>query len=233
MEQIRKGTLPSLTALDWRRLRHASLFRDMDTSLVEALVAGSNVWRITERRVLFRRNEPADYLFVVLEGWVKAFRLDDAGQETILMLFGPSDTVAEAAIFDQGHYPVSAESLPGARLLAIRARDLLGTIEEDPRVALPIIASLSRRLRMVVDDLAASRGAPSHRRLARMLQRLAPREKGPVSMELPFDKSLLAFRLGMNAATLSRAFRHLKPYGVTTRGATVEIAAIEALDRVE
>ncbi|MDN3519467.1 cyclic nucleotide-binding domain-containing protein [Aquisalimonas lutea] len=217
---------------DWRCLRATHLFGNLDETLLGDAIAGAHVRDYAEARLLFRQGNTAQTFFVVLAGWVKAYRLQPDGSETVVMIFGVGDTVAEAAIFDDARYPVSAEALPGSRLLAIPARDFLSLIEREPRVAVPIIASLSRRLRMLVSDLEASRGAPTHHRLARLLHGLAPRSEGPVTLQLPFEKSLLALRLGMTPASLSRAFARLRSYGVVTRGSEVRIEAVEWLHRL-
>lgn len=222
----------TLNSRDWHWLRATSLFGGLDDVLLREAIGEAGVIDIRDHRSLFCQGRPAENFFVVLAGWVKVFRLQADGQETVLMLFGPGETVAEAAIFDDARYPAHAEALPGSRLLAIPARGFLRLIEREPRVAVPIIGSLSRRLRVLVSDLEASRGAPTHRRLARLLWGLSPREDGPVTLQLPFEKVLLAQRLGMTAPSLSRAFARLRPYGVFTSGSEVHIEAAECLRRV-
>lgn len=220
---------PALQPRDWHWLRSTHLFGSLDEPMLAEAIAGARITDHPEGQLLFRQGEPARNFFVVLGGWVKVFRLQADGAETVLMVFGPGETVAEAAIFDDARYPVNAEALPASRLLAIPAADFLGLIEREPRVAAPIIASLSRRLRMLVSDLEASRGAPTHRRLARLLCGLSPRTEGPATLRLPFEKSLLALRLGMTPATLSRAFARLRHHGVATRGGEVHIESLEQL----
>jgi len=219
----------ALEPRDWHWLRSTHLFGSLDEDLLAETIAGARVTSHPAGQALFRQDEPARSFFVVLGGWVKVFRLQTDGTETVLMVFGPGETVAEAAIFDDARYPANAEALPSSRLLAVPAADFLAVIEREPRVAVPIIASLSRRLRMLVSDLEASRGAPTHCRLARLLCGLSPRTEGPATLRLPFEKSLLALRLGMTPATLSRAFARLRSQGVATRGGEVHIESVEAL----
>ena len=49
---------------------------------------------------------------------------------------------------------------------------------------------------------------------------------------LPFEKKILASRLGMAPEVLSRSFASLIPYDVSVRGATVEIRDVEALRKL-
>ena len=55
-------------------------------------------------------------------------------------------------------------------------------------------------------------------RLAQFLVSLAPVKVGSAVVALPYDKSLIAHRLGMKPESLSRAFARLRGQGVTTDG---------------
>ena len=67
-------------------------------------------------------------------------------------------------------------------------------------------------------------------RLASYLVELAGAAHGRAVLRLPCEKRLLAERLGMEPATLSRAFAKLRDLGVETgRGDRVEVADMEVL----
>lgn len=52
------------------------------------------------------------------------------------------------------------------------------------------------------------------------------------SFTLPFEKKVLASRLGMAPEVLSRSFASLVPYKVSVRGANVEIGDVDALRKL-
>ncbi|MCZ7594171.1 MAG: helix-turn-helix domain-containing protein [Hyphomicrobium sp.] len=58
---------------------------------------------------------------------------------------------------------------------------------------------------------------------------MAPAREGSAVVELPFEKSLLANRLGMKPESFSRALRRLRSYGVTVERETVKIADVARL----
>ena len=66
-------------------------------------------------------------------------------------------------------------------------------------------------------------------RVGAFLLRFCPPGPGNATFELPFDKSLIARRLGMKAETFSRALARLRGIGVETHGATV---SVDDLDRL-
>ena len=67
------------------------------------------------------------------------------------------------------------------------------------------------------------RSAPQ--RIAEFLIGALPQgEGGPAAIEFPFEKNLLANRLGMKPESFSRALAKLKPFGVTVDRETVVVA---------
>ena len=66
-------------------------------------------------------------------------------------------------------------------------------------------------------------------RVAEFLLELAGCQDGRCDVTLPYDKVLIAGRLGMKPESLSRAFARLKPAGVTIRK---NHARIEDVDRL-
>ena len=67
-------------------------------------------------------------------------------------------------------------------------------------------------------------------RLGHYLLELAPdKSSKTVTMRLPFDKRLLAARLGCRQENLSRAFATLRDLGVETRGSRVVLNDIPRL----
>ena len=68
-------------------------------------------------------------------------------------------------------------------------------------------------------------------RIGCFLLRLADQSKtGPVTIHLPYDKTLVASRLGMQPETFSRALSKLKSQtGITIKGATIEMDSLNQL----
>ena len=77
-----------------------------------------------------------------------------------------------------------------------------------------------------VEALKAQTGA---QRVAEFLLELAPCAAGACEVVLPYDKVLIAGRLGMKPESLSRAFSKLREQGVTIRQNRAEIADVAAL----
>lgn len=178
---------------------------------------------------LFFQGDPAERFYVVLEGWVKLYRSTAQGDETVLGVFGAGESFAEAAIFDQAVYPVSASIVEESRLLVVPAASFIRQLREHGDYALKMMATMSRHMRWLVQQVERLTLKSSTERVAEFLVRLCPEESGKAVVHLPMDKALIAGRLGMQPETLSRSLAKLRPLGVTSHGPEVRIADVAAL----
>jgi len=218
-----------LEGTDLERIRRHPLFQRLDPAALARLLAGAVVRRVGRGTLLFLQGEPAERVYLVLEGWVRLVRRSADGREVTIRIFGPGESLGEAVAFLEEPYPVSGEVVETARLLAIPRRTLVAAVEEDPALARAMIASLARRLHDFVRQVEQLSGRSTTERVAGFLLRYCPGDRGTCTVELPLDKSLVAARLGMQPETFSRALARLRRLGVASHGRRVEIADVTAL----
>lgn len=219
-----------MTPLDWKTVRSTPLLGAMPTDVVQALVGGGGVRTCGKGTLLFQQGDPASDFFVVLEGWVKLYRLTPEGDEAVVAIFTRGETFAEGAMFMGGRYPVAAETVAPSRLLQIDGTQLRKNIRENPDLAFPMLASASLHLKSLVEQIEQIKLLSGTQRIAQFLLRLCSAEAtGPTTVELPYEKALIANRLGMKPESLSRALMRLRPFGVTVDREHVVIADVAKL----
>ena len=141
---------------------------------------------------IFLQSAGTSAIYIVVEGWVRLYRMAPSG--------------AEAVAFRHDTYPVAAEAVTDCTLLRIEAVVLLHQIRENPEVAIAILSAnfaLLHNLAAQVEALKAQTGA---QRVAEFLPERAPCKDGACKVAPPYDKVLIAGRLGMKPESLSRAF---------------------------
>lgn len=216
---------------DWQIIRSTPLFGAMAQDVALSLV-GNQAVRVYEKgSLLFQQGEPATAFFVVLDGWVKIYRITPDGNEAVVGVFRRGETFAEAAIFLGGRYPVSAEVVTNARLLSVDGETLRRRIREQPDLALSMLASSSYHLKALVEQIEQIKLLTAPQRLADFLVRLCPVREGECTIELPYEKALIASRLGMKPESLSRALAKLRPLGVSVDRDEVSIVDVKLLIR--
>jgi len=182
--------------------------------------------------LLFLQGDPARHFYVVLEGWVKLFRATAEGDEAIIAVIPQGQSFAEAAVFEEGSYPVSAAMVDDSRLLCIPAGSFLEKVINDRRMVMKMMASMSRRLRQLVNQVEDLSLKSSVERVAGYLAGLCTEETGGAIVRLPLDKAVIAKHLGMQPETLSRSFARLRTMGIVADGNTVRISDVADLHRL-
>jgi len=222
-----RGLFDSETAL----LARLPMLAGLDAPQIGKLLAHSEVQAVPRRTVLFHQGEPATRFYVILDGCVMLHRVNASGHDSVISLMNRGESFAEAAMFDCADFPVTATVITDARLLMVPAQPFVRQLAGDPRLALNILASMSRHLRRLVEQIEQRTANSSTERLATFLLRLCPDNAQSTDFELPLDKQLIAGALGMQPETFSRSLLRLRRLGVTCHGLRITIADIEALGR--
>ena len=212
---------------DLETIRHLPLFQGLEPEALRALVRGAEVLACAKRTAIFEQGDPVTHFFAVLSGWVKLFRLRPDGGEVIIEVFGPGESFAEGAICMADGYPVSAELVEDGRLLAVPVADYIERLREDPELVVRTFASLAVNLKRLVSRIETGSSLNSSQRIGAFLLHFCPPQRpdgGPVDVRLPYDKKLIANRLGMKPETFSRALASLRKQGVTVRGSSARIS---------
>lgn len=214
---------------DYKLVTKTALLSGLPADVLEGLLTDTSVQTVDSGEVLFIQGEPAKACYVVLEGWVKVYRLTPGGEEAVVAVFARGQSFAEAPVFTNDDYPVNAEAVTPVRLLRIPSHALLQRIHNNPEIALSMLASTSRHLRQLVRQIEQLKTYSSAQRVARFLTSLCPVEEGACTIGLPYDKALIAGRLGMKPESLSRAFARLRGIGVRIERGAAAISDIERL----
>ncbi|MGC9368884.1 MAG: Crp/Fnr family transcriptional regulator [Paracoccaceae bacterium] len=187
-----------------------SLPDDISDSMLEAAH-----WKDVHRGdTLFFQGDPANAIHIVLDGWVKLYRISLNGSEAVVGVFTRGHSFGEAVALRDLAYPVSAEAVTDCQLLKIPTSVLVSTMKERPEVCMSILGSTFQHLHSLVNQLEQIKGQTGAQRVAEFLLELSDCDAGGCTVTLPYDKILIAGRLGMKPESLSRTFSKLRSVGV-------------------
>ncbi len=220
-----------LTAEDYEVVGRLPFLEGLAPEVVERLTAQAWVQTYPRGTLLFTQDTPADRFFVILGGWVKLFRQRADGEQYVIAVFTRGESFAEAIVFDGSHYPVTAEVVDEAELVVVPGPPFVKEVRDDSDLAVKMLGNVARRLHYLMHQLENLQGIHTRHRVAMFLLQQSPDATGSATVHLPFDKSLIAARLGMKPETFSRALARLRKVGVVTNGSNVEVADLDALRR--
>lgn len=214
---------------DMTAIRHSVLFKNVPDDILKVLLVDSSVMNIDRRQTLFIQGDAANYMYVVLEGWIKLTRITSTGEEVVVTVYSTGESFGEAAALQNGLYPVSSEAVTNSRLLAVKASTILNELKTQPDLAIAMLSCTFQHLHELVLQIEDMKSLSSVKRLAAFLIALAPVDEGSCTFALPYDKTLIAARLGMKPESLSRAFSRLRQSGVVASRNNVAIKDVQNL----
>lgn len=220
-----------MRAEDIATMREQRLFRGVDGDRVDAMLKASFLQRFPAGVDLVREGESADFLHVIIEGNVDVYSAY-RDRETTIAVLGPGECFIVAAVLLDRVYLKSARSLTSARILLLPAEAVRAHFAEDVAFARNLALDIALAYRMVVKELKNQKLRSGIERLANWLLTYQTTLGSPRTFDLPFEKKVLASRLGMAPEVLSRTFAALAAYDVRVKGPTVEIGDAEALRKL-
>lgn len=213
-------------------LKKTPLFLGMSDERAALFAQKSPIKHYAKGEELFAMGDPATCFFFIIEGWIKLYRMTREGGESIINVFAPGETFAEAAVFGpMQRYPVNAQAVESVTLLEIPRSLFVEMIREDSDFALSMLGAISAKQRYLIQQIEQLTVREAPQRIGTFLLRLCPPGSAyNIEVDLPYDKSLIAGRLNIQPETFSRAFKKLESHGVTLKG---RIATIENIERLE
>jgi CRP-like cAMP-binding protein len=218
-----------LTAGDLQIIRHVAVFRGLKSETVQHIIAPATALTMRSRELIMQQDDPATAFFIVIDGWVKLYRSTPAGEETVIEIMTKGDSFAEAVAFTGSRYIATAEAVSQVRVGRIPADHLVRCIHDNPDISLAMIASISQHMHYLVQQVEQLKGHSGVQRVAEFLASLSAAERGQCALALPYDKILIAGRLGLTPESLSRAFAKLRSIGVVVDASHVIVGDVAKL----
>jgi CRP/FNR family nitrogen fixation transcriptional regulator len=163
---------------------------------------------------IFGEGEPADYVYKVLSGSVRTYRVLSDGRRQITAFHLPGDVFGLESAED---HSCSAEAINQATVLVVKRSTMLATADREPNVARELWRLTARALRQSQDhSMLLIKSAQE--RVASFLLEMAGRLSAS-AVELPMTRQDIADYLGLTIETVSRTLTQLQG------AATIELPA--------
>ncbi|MBU0985544.1 MAG: Crp/Fnr family transcriptional regulator [candidate division Zixibacteria bacterium] len=219
----------------YQALKISQLFCELDDNALDEVMSAAVLKKVEPDEMIFHEGDRAGAFYIVNHGKVKVFKLSPDGKEQILMLAGPGETFAEAALFSAGTYPASAQALEKSELVTINRDRFVALLGKNPDLAVNLIGRLSDLLRKMTRLVEGLSLTSVTNRLAHYLLKTSRNEAGAVTnvVHLKVKKSVLASELGTIPETLSRSLARLTRDGlISVDGPHIKIEDRNRLEKL-
>ena len=204
--------------------------QQLETGLLRQLAGFSRIIEVATDAVLHRQGTPPDSLHYLLDGQVVLSQTAADNNSAVIDVVHPVSSISLASVVANHPHMMTAQAMRPSRLLAVAAEPLRGIIATQPRVAMTMLQGMSADIEAATRQVLDLKLRNAAQRLGCFLLSLADTQVGQsVTFRLPYQKRLLAARLGCRHENLSRAFGMLRALGVETHGSQVTLHDVAGL----
>jgi CRP/FNR family transcriptional regulator, nitrogen fixation regulation protein len=164
---------------------------------------------------IFGENEPAHYVYRVISGSVRTYKILSDGRRQVGGFYLPGD-VFGLEFADQ--HTFSAEAIADAKVVVVKRSAITALAGRDPAIGRELFALTGRELRRA-QDRALLLVKSAQERVASFLLEMAERAGAGNTIELPMSRQDIADYLGLTIETVSRTLTGLES------AATIEVPA--------
>ena len=191
--------------------RHASSMPELDPrgeagSLEQSMRLMGAMISYPRDTEIFGENEPAEYVYKVISGSVRTYKILADGRRQIAGFHLPGDIfgsqLAEV-------HALSAEAVADAKVLVVKRSALTTLAGRDAAVARELFSLTSRELRRMQERILLLVKS-AQERVASFLLEMAERASAGNTVELPMSRQDIADYLGLTIETVSRTLTTLE-----------------------
>ena len=216
-----------------------TIFKDLTEEEFNKLAAGMTCFHFNKGEYICYEGEKLSKLFLISKGSVKISKLTKGGKEQIMHIFSSGDYFGETSLFNkEGEVSFNAIALNEVIVCAIDKEKVKGVLEENPRIAMIVLKSLTKRLKdteefahkLVTNDVKV--------RIAYMLKEFRKKygkvEEGEIFIDLPINREDMANYCGITRETMSRKLSIFEQEGlIEIRGnKSLIIKDIDSLNKI-
>lgn len=210
------------------------LFATLGPSVLDELVSVCSIQTHKKGQALMEQGDEVDGMRIVLDGLVRVWMNDNAGNERTLRYLCPGDVFGEIALIDGLARTSNVAAEENSQCVFLPRDEFMAILDRSPTIATHLMYLLCERLRYSIEDIGDLSFLTVRQRLCRKLFELAfdhavVSSKGAVFARR-FSQGALAKTIGASREATNRQLTALAKSGVIAiEGGLLTVKDINAL----
>jgi CRP/FNR family transcriptional regulator len=202
--------MPDLQLVQY--LRRVPLFAKLSDVELAGLAERTRQKAFKRGDTIFRKDDPGQHFYVVLEGAVKIALPGEFGQEALVALLRGGEFFGELALFDHGPRSATATALEDTRCALLGGDDFVAFVEAHPAATKAVFEALAKTVRRLSDRVEDLIFLDVPSRVAKYLLDLAQVNGtgGSAELELTLTQDELAAFTGASRVSVNRVLGDLE-----------------------
>lgn len=221
-----------LTTVTADNVKQLSLFSGITEFDKNALLAGGRMRACPRGKMIFAQGDPVTRFFIVIKGTIQLFRTTPDGHEKTIEVVKEGQTLCESEVMDACRsHRTNAVPAEDSVIMEFPVSWLKEAAKTNGTFALNLLSSISAQAHLAEVEAEHQATMSAAQLVACFLQRLCVLyDCDPKGFELPYSKTLIASRLGMELETFSRTLNKLKDQGIAVTGTHVSIHDLKRIE---
>lgn len=213
-------------------LHALALFAGLNDKEKDALIAAGRLRQCPRGQMIFGHGEPVKHFYIVTSGTIQLFRANPDGSIKTIEILKSGQTMCESEIMDAcRNHRVNATPAEDSSVMEFPVAWLKDAAKNHSAFALNLLSQIASQAHSAETEAEHQATMSAAQLVACFMQRLCVLYDFDYrGFELPYSKTLIASRLGMELETFSRTLAKLKDNGIVVDGTHV---AITDLARIE
>ena len=185
------------------------LFSGLNESELSILAQHANIRTYPKNTVVINEGDEANALYVLLSGQVKVYLSNEEGKEIIVNMQGPCEHFGELALLDSTTRSASVMTTEKTKLAVISKPDFQRMLADNPGIALSLIRDLTRRVRVLSENVKSLALLDVYGRVAKTLLGMASERDDKLVVEKRLTQQDIANRVGASREMVARIMKDL------------------------
>ena len=207
----------------------SALLSALSPQVRDCLLSRARYRTLSGGETLSIQGEAAGTLKIVVEGWIKLYKLSEDGHEAVLSTLGRGESFDEVPAMMGSACTHGAEAVTNCKILLLDLNDICSCNNARAEISMAVMSAAQGHLDRFSTQIESLKVKTAACRLGEYLLGLVDQNNGANHVDLPFGKVVLAGLLGIKPESLSRAFSRLKAVGVQSAMREVRIEDTHAL----
>lgn len=189
---------------------------------------------LSKRENLFREGTVPAGIFLVLNGKVKKYKVDQNGKEQIIYVANKGELVGYHAVLSEERYPDAAAAMEASQVCFIPNDDFIFTVKNCPNFTQRLLKALSHEFTVLANSISvfAQRTAPERLAIALIVLREKYKDENDENqpITLTVSRADLAHIAGIAEENVIRLLKEFKTEGMLeTEGRKIKINDLNLL----
>lgn len=199
---------PSNSVLKPQILSKVDLFENLTITDLEKIAQSAYGLELLKDEVLFLQGDPAEKIYLILQGHIKLVQTHHDGQQILIRVAGPVEMLGAVALGRVNAYPASAFAISNCKVVYWTREKLLELIGQIPLLASNTMHFMADKIQVMQDRFRLIATQKVEQRLAHTLINLMrtsgkPTETG-IQINVALSRQELSEMIGTTLYTVSR-----------------------------